>query len=86
MVNQLQLRCPRLGGEVTFGYCLKEGGDIPCPRILTCWQPFFAVETYLRENLTREQWERCFEREPKAKVMSLVELIEEARKRLEEKG
>jgi hypothetical protein len=72
-----------LGGEVTFGYCQKEGGDIPCPRILICWQPYFPVEAYLREKLTSDQWDRCFNQEPKQKVLSLLELIDEAKKRLE---
>jgi hypothetical protein len=75
------MRCPRLGGEVTFSYCLVEGGDLPCPRIIICWQPYFPVEAYLRERLTQEQWDRLFNREPKHKLASLVELIEAAKKR-----
>jgi hypothetical protein len=85
MFDQLQMRCPRLGGEVTFGYCRNEGGDIPCPRILICWQPYFPVEAYLRGKLTSDQWDRCFNRAPKQKVLSLLELIDEAKKRLETK-
>ena len=75
------MRCPRLGGEVTFGYCRKEGGDIPCIRIVACWSPCFPVEEFLRKELTSEQWERTFGREPKAKILSIVDLIEEAKKR-----
>ena len=81
MYDHLELRCPRLGGEVAFSYCQIEGGDIPCPRIITCWQPYFPAETYLRARLTQTQWDRCFNRAPKEKVVSLVELIEAAQKR-----
>ncbi len=83
MPNELYMRCPRLGGEVTFSYCEREGGDLPCLRIIMCWKPFFPVETYLRKKLTPEQWQECFDREPKDKVPSLVELIEAAKKRTE---
>ena len=75
------MRCPRLGGEVTFGYCRKEGGEIPCPRTIACWSPYFPVEEFLRQILTSEQWERSFVGEPKAKILSIIELIEEAKKR-----
>jgi hypothetical protein len=46
-----------------------------------CWQPYFDVQTQLRAKLTQEQWDRCFNRAPKEKVVSLVELIEKAKKR-----
>lgn len=78
--DHLELRCPKLGGEVTFAYCLMEGGDLPCPRTIVCWQPYFPVETLLREKLTQEQWDRCFGQEPKEKIVSLIELIEAAKK------
>ena len=81
-----EIRCPRLGGEVTLVYCLKEGGDIPCPRTLVCWRPYFDVEAQLRAKLTEEQWDRCFGKTPKEKIVSLVELIEAAKKRQNKKG
>lgn len=80
------MRCPRLGSEVFFTYCLKEGGELPCARIVLCWQQFFPVERYLKMKLTPEQWEKCFNRTPKDKMTSLIELIEEAKKGMEEKG
>jgi hypothetical protein len=46
-----------------------------------CWQSFLPVERYLRLKLTPEQWDRCFNQEPKSKVESLVELIEAAKQR-----
>ena len=78
--DHLEIRCPKLGGEVTFAYCLTEGGDLPCPRTIVCWQPYFPVETLLRKKLTQEQWDRCFGQKPKEKMVSLIELIEAAKK------
>lgn len=84
--DHLELRCPKLGGEVTFAYCLMEGGDLPCPRTIVCWQPYFPVENLLREKLTQEQWDRCFGQKPKEKIVSLIELIEVAKKRQQGEG
>jgi hypothetical protein len=86
MHDHLELRCPKLGGEVTFAYCQREGGDLPCPRTIACWQPYFPVEIYLRTRLTQEQWQRCFNRVPKEKVITLIELIEAAKKRKQLEG
>lgn len=81
MYDHLEIRCIRLGGEVTFSYCQIEGGDLPCPRIIACWKPYFPVEAYLRGKLTKTEWDRCFNRTPKDKVTALIELIEAAKKR-----
>lgn len=79
--DHLEIRCPRLGGEVTFAYCKKEAGGLPCPRTIICWEPHFPVHAYLKERLTKSEWDRCFNRPPKPKMTTLIELIEEARKR-----
>jgi hypothetical protein len=81
MYDHLEIRCPRLGGEVTFSYCQVEGGDLPCPRIIICWHPYFPVEAYLKAKLTQDQWDRLFNQEPKHKVTTIVEIIEAAKKR-----
>jgi len=86
MSDPLEIRCPRLGGEVSLVYCLKEGGDIPCSRTIVCWQQYFDVEVQLRSKLSEEQWDRCFGKTPKEKIVSLVELIEAAKKRQQTEG
>jgi len=78
--DSLQIRCPRLGGEVTFAYCRVEGGDIPCMRIIACWQSCLSIAGYLEEILTPAQTERFCGLRPKDKVVSLIELIESAKK------
>jgi hypothetical protein len=84
-LDQPIIRCPRLGGEVTFAYCVVEGGDLPCPRILVCWQPYFPAESYLKEKLTPEQWDHWCNRKPKDKMSTLLDLIEQARDGAEDK-
>lgn len=81
MYDDLEIRCPRLGGGVTFAYCQQEGGDLPCPRILACWQLHFDVGAFLKERLSEAEWDRCFNRPPKDKMTTLIEMIEAAKKR-----
>jgi hypothetical protein len=42
------------------------------------------VEDFLRSELKPEEWEKVFNRPMKPKILSLVELIEEAKKRTRE--
>ena len=79
--DQLELRCTRLGGEVKFSYCRKEGGDLPCPRVISCWYPFFPIEQYLSRTMTEESWNAFASKMPKDKITTLIELIEAAKKR-----
>lgn len=87
MFRELLIRCPKLGGEVTFAYCEMEGGAFPCPRMVHCWSwRLPAVERYLRARLGDEECERYFEQAPKEKMASIVESMEAARNRSEEEG
>ena len=73
-------RCPKLGDEMTFSYCLREAGDLPCARIAACWEAVFDVTDVLKRALTAAQWSRFAGAEPKEKVLTLVELIEQAKR------
>jgi hypothetical protein len=78
------VRCPRLGHHITFSYCRVENRGLPCFRIIDCWYEHFMVEDFLRSELKPEEWEKVFNRPMKPKILSLVELIEEAKKRTKE--
>lgn len=80
------IRCPRLGHQISFSYCRKENQGIPCFKTLDCWYEHFLVEAFFREELTPEEWERIFEKPPKPKILSLVEMIEQAKKRMAEES
>jgi hypothetical protein len=43
---------------MTFAYCLREAGDLPCARVISCWQSAFDVEALLRERLKPDDWNR----------------------------
>lgn len=84
--DHLEIRCPKLGGEVTFAYCRQEGGDLPCRRVIACWYSYFPVEPYLRDSMSEETWNRFVNQTPKDKIITLVELVEEAKKRARQKS
>ncbi len=79
------MRCPRLGGTISFEYCRTCGDDhLPCWKIADCWWESFDVMSYLRENLPEDQLTLLLEKkeQPQPKVNSLLDLIEKARSRV----
>ena len=78
--DTFQIRCSKLGHQIHFSYCRKENTGLPCARILTCWHSYFGVTEYLRRELTEEEWQNAIEKPIKPKVLTLVELIEQAQK------
>jgi hypothetical protein len=86
--QDLHPRCRRLGEEVTFGYCRQESGGKPCRLILDCWWEQFDVRSFLQAHLSEEdmaQVERAAAAPPPSKMLSLVELIQQAKDRLKGK-
>ncbi|WP_457572213.1 hypothetical protein [Desulfovulcanus sp.] len=79
--NDFEIRCPRLGHQVSFSYCRLENQGLPCFKAITCWQPYFPVEEFLRQELTPEEWQKAFNSPPKPKILSLVELIQKAKEK-----
>jgi hypothetical protein len=78
-------RCRRLGHEVTFGYCRQETAGKPCRLILDCWWERFDVRAFLQTHLPEAamaEVERAATSPPPSKVLSLVEMIEQAKSRI----
>lgn len=73
------IRCPKLGHQIVFSYCRSENLGLPCARTLDCWFSHFPVEPYLQKELGLKKWEQVFDTAPKQKMVSLLELIEQAR-------
>ncbi|MGB5219147.1 MAG: hypothetical protein WBN66_12710 [Smithella sp.] len=73
------IRCPKLGDEITFSYCLQESGKLPCARIIRCWTPFLDVEKILKEIMEPEQWDKFTHSSSPDKMTSLIELIAAAK-------
>jgi hypothetical protein len=77
--GKILTRCPRLGHEITFAYCLKESFDLPCSRIVHCWSSVLDVEALLQKELSPDMWQKFINFQPKDKVTSIIELIEAAK-------
>lgn len=84
--DHLEIRCPRLGHELNFSYCRREAGALPCHRTIKCWQAFFPVEAYLRENMSVDEWERFSRQIPPDKMTTLIDLIDKAKARVKSKA
>ncbi|NTV14821.1 MAG: hypothetical protein HGA96_12965 [Desulfobulbaceae bacterium] len=78
--DNMQIRCRKLGQLIHYGYCCRENQGLPCARTLDCWYPYFDVAAYLRGVLTPEEWAAVFATPAKPKVLSLVELLEQAQR------
>jgi hypothetical protein len=82
-VDQLERRCPRLGGPVLFVYCKTSGDNHSvCWKIFDCWWECFDVVEHLKKTLREDEFKKLANKKPKPKIVSLVELIEQARKRV----
>jgi len=82
-VDNLERRCPRLGGDVAFSYCKScEKGQAPCLKVLDCWWERFDVEAHMQRCLSSEAFNRIAQHRPAPdKVASLVDLIRQAQER-----
>lgn len=79
--EDLDIRCPRLGSLVRFGYCRACGdGRSACFKIFDCWWERFDVTAYLKEILSEEEFMKLAASRPKPKVSSLIELIAQVRR------
>jgi hypothetical protein len=82
--DALVIRCPQLGGEVPFQYCRTVNEDLPCRRIIICWEFRFEIAKFLSEHYSIDQIEQALSPPKKSRVETLIELIEKAKKLKEE--
>jgi hypothetical protein len=79
--DQLTLRCPRLGGAVTFEYCRKAGAPF-CRSIIACWAVRLDIGQYLADHYTAEEIQAGLELPAQSKVQRMIELTENAQKQV----
>ena len=73
-------RCPMLGHDVPFSYCRQPGKEIPCRKIFDCWWETLDIKAFI-ENHYSTAIQTAISAPPKPKVLSLLELIEQAGRR-----
>ena len=75
--EELEIRCPRLGGTVPFRYCMAPAEPTVCFKILDCWWEMIDVTSYLKEHLPEEDFCRFLENRNRPNRMeSILELVE----------
>jgi len=75
--EELEIRCPRLGGTVPFRYCMAPAEPTVCFKILDCWWEVFDVASYLKAHLPEEDFCRLLEERNRPNRMeSILELVE----------
>lgn len=83
--DNLERRCPRLGGPVRFAYCRTAGTD-PCYKVFDCWWERFDVTGYFRQHLSRAAFERLAATRPPDKMVGLLDVIRQAQERTQGDG
>ena len=79
--DEFTIRCPRLGHQINFPYCKSENNGLPCFKTLDCWYNHFDVHAYLTDKLTEKDFKKVFLNKGKPKILSLFDLIEQAKER-----
>ena len=69
-----------LGHEVAFSYCRAPGSEMPCRKIYDCWWETFDIDAFMKAHYD-EAVLRRITAPPPSKAASLLDLIEQAKKR-----
>jgi hypothetical protein len=78
--DEQTIRCPRLGHQISFSFCRIENKGLPCFKTLDCWYVHFPVEAHLRAQLTPNNGRKHLIGPRNPRWLSLLELIEQAKK------
>ncbi len=79
-IQQFRRRCPKLGHDLEFAYCERENAGMPCGKALVCWNEAFDVRRHFLSCLAAEDFEECFAKPVQPKALSLLHLIERAKR------
>jgi hypothetical protein len=81
--DELKGYCRMLGHAVNFAYCRKTAQGVPCRKIMDCWFEQIPIKAFMERHFTPEERESIF-KEPEGKITSLLDLIEQAKRRAKE--
>jgi hypothetical protein len=78
--DPLTLRCPRVGGTVTFEYCRKAGAPF-CRSIIACWAVRLDIGQYLADHYTAEEIQASLRSPIQTKVQRIVGIAGDAKRK-----
>lgn len=73
-------RCPQLGGPVTFDYCRRMNGGLPCRKLHACWRQKLDVEQFLAEHYTDEEMQTAFHQPPQGRMDTIFDVLNKVAK------
>lgn len=82
--DTLIIRCPQLGGEVPFKYCRILNENLPCRKIIICWEFRIEIGAFLNEHYSFDQLHNALKPPSRTRYETILELIEKAKKMKEE--
>ena len=82
--DELTIYCSQLGGQIPFRYCRTVNEDLPCRRIMVCWEFRIEVSKFLGKHYSMDQIQRVLAAPTKTRLDTILELIEKAKKVKEE--
>jgi len=74
------IHCIQLGGEIPFRYCRTVNQDLPCRRIVSCWEFRMDIVSFLNDHYSAEELQNSFSPPTKTRIETILELIEQAKK------
>jgi hypothetical protein len=82
--DALIIYCPQLGGEIPFQYCRTVNEELPCRKIIICWEFRIEIGNFLNEHYSLGQIQCALAPPAKTRLDTILELIEKAKKIKEE--
>lgn len=82
--DALVIRCPQLGGEIPFRYCRTVNENLPCRRIVVCWEFRVEISKFLSEHYSVDQIQCALAPSAKSRLDTILEMIEKAKETKEE--
>jgi len=76
--DELTIRCPQLGGEVPFRYCRTVHENLPCQRVMVCWEFRIKTSEFLSEHYSIDQIQCALTPPAMTRLDTILELIEKA--------
>lgn len=82
--DSLIIRCPQLGGEVPFKYCRTLNENLPCRKIIICWEFRLEIGKFLSDHYSFDQIQKALAPPSQTRIETILNLIEKAKKIKEE--
>jgi hypothetical protein len=78
--DALIIYCPQLGGEIPFRYCRMVNENLPCRKIMVCWEFRVDIAKFMSEHFSIDQVQSALTPSSKTRLDTILELIEKAKK------